>query len=111
MNSWVEKPDLAGVVAKVAVFIWLKQKGKPGSWREELQNAILKWPKRAGICETAATILKGSREGKEEVFIGFLALSAAAAHLGQGGEAGGVSKANCKLRIVGEFPSTEGEEK
>lgn len=36
-----------------------------------------KWPKCTGICGTAAVILKGSGEGKEEIFICLAASSAA----------------------------------
>lgn len=64
-----------------------------------------KWPKCAGIWGTAAVTLKGSGEGKEEVFICLTASPAAdAAHLG--GELG-LPKASYRPAVVGEFLSTE----
>lgn len=64
-----------------------------------------KWPKCAGTCGTAAIILKGSGEGKKEIFVCLAAsLLLDAAHLG--GELG-LSKASYRPAIVGEFLSTE----
>lgn len=76
-----------------------------------MRNAILKWPKCAGICEAAATILKGSREAKEEVLAWLFLLLLNAVCVGQGGEPGDTSKANYRPTVVGEFLSTDGEEK
>lgn len=71
----------------------------------------MKWPKCAGICEAAATILKGRGEAKEEVLAWLLLLQLNAVCVGQGGEPGDISKANYRPTVLGEFPSTDGEEK
>ena len=51
------------------------------------------------------------REKRKSSFAWLPRLLVDAACLGQGGESGDISKANCRPRIVGEFPSAEGEEK
>lgn len=59
-----------------------------------------KWPKCAGTCGTAAVILKGNVEGKEEIFCS--AASSAAGCCTSGGAESFYGSA-----VLGEFLSTE----
>lgn len=104
MSSWVEKGDLAGAIAKVTVFIWLKQKGRAVEGRS---HKMQYWngPSTQAYVKLLLPFWKGAERGRRKSSLACLPrlLLMDVVHLGQGGEPGGIPKADCRPGIVGEF--------